>query len=101
MIRTDNIPRRLQHVLSKRCAQRGGVCVVWATAASWVASVEKGNGGGGVAHLLPALAPPSLSNHRRSLFVIVDAADGMCRYPQTSWHVRKVPLTCHVVTATR
>jgi hypothetical protein len=59
MMRTDNVPHCLQHVLSKWHAQRGGVCVVWAMAASWVVSVEKGNGGGGVAHLLPALAPPS------------------------------------------
>jgi hypothetical protein len=98
----DDVPRHLQHVVSKRCARRGDVCVVWATAASWVLSVEKRNGGG-VADLLAAPAPPSLSNDHGLLFVVVitaaDGGNGMRRYRQTSWHVRKVPLMCHVVTA--
>ncbi|KIK04514.1 hypothetical protein K443DRAFT_675971 [Laccaria amethystina LaAM-08-1] len=66
---------------------RGGVMCVWC----------------GRRQLLAAPAPPSLSNDHGLLFVVViAAADGgnsMCRYRQTSWHVRKVPLTCHVVTA--
>jgi hypothetical protein len=38
------VPRHLQHVVSKRRAWRGDVCVVWVTAANWVLSVEKRNG---------------------------------------------------------
>jgi hypothetical protein len=91
ILRTNGVPRRLQHVLLKRHARWRDICVVWATAASWVLSVEKGNGGGGgVADLLAVLA------HFPT--IIVAAADSACRYRQTSWHVRKVPLTCHVIT---
>jgi hypothetical protein len=70
--------------------------LVWVTAAWWVLSVERGMG---VADLLAALAPPS--SHPSS-FVMVAAAhgiDGVHHHHQTSWHVRKGLLTCHVVTA--
>jgi hypothetical protein len=40
------VPRHLQHVVSKQRARQCDVCVVWVTAANWVLSVEKRNGGG-------------------------------------------------------